>query len=59
MDSFKIKVRLKDGFKVTTFLDIRTEINVMIREVMEDIGLVIKKVLSLSSCFIRAIIDHF
>lgn len=39
----KIKVWLIDGFKVTTLLDTEVEINVMTREIIEDVGLVMRK----------------
>ena len=41
MSSPKAKIRLEDGFKFTTFLDIIAEINVMTRKVIEDTGLAI------------------
>ena len=47
MGSPKIKGRLKDRPKVTTVLDIRAEINVRTRDVMEDAGLAMRKGLKL------------
>ncbi len=41
--SSKAKVRLEDGSKVTTLFDTGTEINVMIRKLMENANLAIKK----------------
>lgn len=43
MESFKAKVRLKDGSKITVFLDTGVEINIMTREVMEDTSLVMQR----------------
>ena len=43
MGSPKAKVRLEDGSKVTAFLDTGAEINVITREVMEDVGLAMRR----------------
>lgn len=47
----KIKIRPEDGFKVTAFVDIRVEINVKTREVIEDTRLTIKNVPRLELIF--------
>lgn len=39
MSSPKAKVKLEDAFKITAFLDTVVEINVMMREVIKDVGL--------------------
>ena len=43
MGSPKAKVRLEDGSKITTLLDTGSEITIMTREVMEDVGLTMKQ----------------
>ena len=47
MGSLKAKVRLENGFKATALLDISAEINVIIRELMEEANLAMKKRLKL------------
>lgn len=41
MGSVKSKVRLENGFKIIVLLDMGAEINIMIRKVMENVGLAI------------------
>ena len=43
MGSSKVKVCLKNSFKVTTFLDTGTEINIMTKKLIEDANLAIKQ----------------
>lgn len=43
MGSPRIKVRLEDGSKVTALLDIRAKINIKTREMIEDVGLAMRK----------------
>ena len=43
MGSFKAKVCIKDGSKVTALLDTGVEINLMTRELMEDVNLAIRQ----------------
>lgn len=42
MGSLKTKVRLENGSKVLILLDIGAEINMMIREIIEDAGLAMR-----------------
>ena len=43
MGSPKAKIRLKDGSKITAFLNTGVEINVMTRKVIEDTGLAMRR----------------
>lgn len=47
MRSLKIKVRLKDGFKVIALLDTGAEMDVMTRDLIEDINLAMRQGLKL------------
>lgn len=49
---FKIKIRLKNIFKIIAILNPRVEINIIIKNIIKDIKLAIKKVLSLTLFYI-------